>query len=836
MKWIAFLLAASLFAGSASQSVGQDRSVDDSAPTDRDQPALFGHPATGEITIDGHLNEPVWQEAPVATDFVQTTPNEGDPPSQRTEVRILYGESGLYIGAMLYDDEPERIQDRLTRRNNRNQADWFDVSIDSRFDQQTAFTFAINAAGVQRDGLERRWTDTSWDAIWDSAVQITDEGWSVEMYIPYSMIRFSRDDTQRWGLQFERRIARTGERLQWAFTPRTERGGRPVAEYGTLEGLEDLSPRRNIQAFPYFTSQVDTYEGEEPGELRADQRLDAGADFQLGLGPNVTLDATINPDFGQVQSDPATLNLSAFETFFSERRPFFTEGTQFFDFDQQGGNLLYTRRIGSDAPIITAAKLTGRTTGGLSVGGMTAIEGDDFSPERYYGVVNLQQEIGTYSDFGGMLTAFDGPRGGSQQRSVTGGADWDLRLADNTYQIRGHTSFSHRNPIGSPDADPSTGFSASTRLARVQGATTYRVRGRILDDQFNLNDLGRLRQNNYMRVRGRISHEFNDGQSFGQWQRARARLTLSQSWTYDEGLSRGLGHFARTTWTFRNFSRIRLQTSSDYLLGGYDVFETRGEGPRARPREFDIGLRLRSDTRRDWQLRPRFSVTYRADGGVGYDVSLNSSWDVNQHLSLSSSVSYEQEDEFVEWASNETFVHQNGQWMLDGSSLRPLNASTGHLDDLLAPRLSGNNEAVLPIYGARDTRTLDVELSGDVTLSPTLSVELFGQLFAARGQYSDFQALQTPDELAPFQAYPKRHDFAISSFLTNTVLRWEFRPGSELFAVWSQSRRQNLDDPFFFDDPVSSPFATPTPDRMADVFDVFPQNTFTVKVRYAITN
>ncbi|NBB85495.1 MAG: hypothetical protein GVY12_04635 [Bacteroidetes bacterium] len=814
-------------------SAAQDLSL---IGTDQASPVLQAQPATGEISVDGALDEPAWAEAAAATDFVQFEPDEGAAPSQRTEVRILYGESGLYIGAMLYDDEPGRIQNRLTRRDNRNQADWFDVSIDSRLDRQTAYTFAVNAAGVQRDGLTQTGTDTAWDAIWDSAVQITDEGWSVEMHIPYSMLRFSRGASQRWGLQFERRIPRTGERLEWAFTPRTERGGRPVAEYGLLVRLDDVRPSRNIQVFPYLVTQVDTREGEESGELQTDERFDAGADVQIGLGPNITLNATINPDFGQVQSDPATLNLTAFETFFPERRPFFTEGSQFFNFDQQGGSLLNTRRIGSAAPIIGATKVTGRTPGGLSFGGLAALEGDAFSPQRAYGVGSLQQDIGTYSNVGGMVTAFEGPRGGIDHRSVTGGVDWDFRLSGNTYQIRGHASFSYRNPLDAPGRSPSTGVSASTRLARVQGATTYRIRGSILDDQFNPNDLGRLRQNNYLRVRARVDHEFNGGQSFGAFQRARARFSLGQSWTYDEQLSRGIGYFARTTWTFRNFSQIRLWTSGDYLAGGYDVFETRGEGPRARPREFDVGLNVRSDTRRSWQVSPRVSTSFRQGDGVGYAVGLGSSWDANQYLSFSASTSYERTDDFVEWASNETVIRQDEAWVFEGDEAREVNGPLASLDALFAPRLAGPGQAILPIYGARNTRTLDVELSADVTLSPALSVELFGQLFAARGQYHGFQILQTRDRLASFEAYPRRHDFAMSSFIANTVLRWEYQPGSELFVVWSQSRRQNLDDPFFFDERSTSPFEPSTMDRMEDTFGIFPNNTFSVKLRYAITS
>ncbi|NBC00082.1 MAG: hypothetical protein GVY15_04400 [Bacteroidetes bacterium] len=235
-------------------------------------------------------------------------------------------------------------------------------------------------------------------------------------------------------------------------------------------------------------------------------------------------------------------------------------------------------------------------------------------------------------------------------------------------------------------------------------------------------------------------------------------------------------------------------------------------------------------------MSPQLSTSLRQDDGIGYEVELGSSWDANQHLSFSASTSYERTDDFIEWASNETVTRQDDAWLFAGDEARKVNGSQTSLDALFAPRLTGTDQAVLPIYGARDTRTLDFELSADVTLSPALSVELFGQLFAARGQYHGFQILQTRDRLASFEAYPRRHDFAISSFIANTVLRWEYQPGSELFVVWSQSRRQRLDDPFFFDEPGPSPFEPSTMDRMGAIFGDFPSNTFSVKLSYAITS
>lgn len=832
---------------------------DPSAPVNcNDDPTepciLTAAPVTsGSITVDGQLDEPGWEGASVATGFQQRSPNEGARASQRTEVRVLYGDNNLYVGAVLYDSHPDRIRDRLGRRDDRNQADWFSVSIDSYFDRMTAYTFAVNAAGVQRDGIRddngggRNRLDTSWDAIWESDVRITSEGWVVEMRIPYSMLRFT-ENAQQWGIQFQRRIPRNSEVAEWRLIPRTERESGVVSQYGILDGLNDLNPKRNLEVAPYTMSSLQTQEG-DPGQIDASTTFDVGGDLRVGLGPNMTLDATINPDFGQVESDPAQLNLTAFETFFRERRPFFVEGTQIFDFDLgRRSNLIYTRRIGAEAPVIGASKLTGRTFGGLSYGVMAATTGERFSPTRSYGVASLQQEIGTQSSVEGALTAFEAPEAEGRRRSFTGGTEWDLRFLDNTYQFEGQASFAHRG--GSDVLDTESGFSVASELGRVRGAWTYEVGFRLLDDEFNPNDIGQLRRNNYFRTHANLSHDFNSGKPFGPFQRADAFINVSQSWSYDDRIDQGLGYFFRSDWETNGFQSIELQSSADHLLGGYDLFETRGLWPRARPRTVDLAVEYSTDSRRSWQLSPEIETTWRSDGGVSYDLELQSDWNIGSRLSLSGSISYEIENNFVEWASNETFIQNgSGQWAIGVESgppdrvdtYRSINEGSSQLSDLLASVApyddsgpSGSDPYYVPVYGARDTRHLDFTLRTNVTLTPTLSIEYFGQLFAARGQYDQFQLLPDPDNLHRLDTYPKRHDFSFSSFISNAVLRWEFQPGSELFLVWSQDRRRDLDDPFFFDAARSSPFNQTNVDQLGDTFTIFPQNTFLIKVRYTI--
>ncbi len=807
-----------------------------------DPPSVAAASANGRIEIDGRLSETAWQEAPVASGFRQLEPDEGAPASQRTDVRVLYGETALYVGARMHDTAPGKIRATLGRRDDENQADWFYVSIDSYFDRKTAYTFAVNAAGVQLDGQrEGRRLDESWDAIWYSAVSVDEGGWTAELRIPYAMLRFTEAEAQTWGIQFRRKIPRLSETDEWALVPRTERSSGLVAQYGLLTGLHGIHPRRNVQASPYTVSRLSTEEGASPGELSASTDFDAGADLKVGLSSSITLDATINPDFGQVEADPATLNLSAFETFFQERRPFFVEGIQIFEFGLGGGSeLLYTRRIGGEAPIVGAAKLSGRTADGLSFGVLSAATGEDFRPDRAYATARATQEIGTYSTAGGILTGFRSP--GGRRQSLAAGADWDLRFRENAYRLGGFASATHRRG-DALSGDAETGFAAELEAGRIQGAWTYDAGVELFDDRFDPNDLGRLRRNNYVRLSGSLEHEVNGGRPFGPFQRADAGLYAGQSWSYREGLSQGLGFFFSSDFITRNFQEIEIDIDADYLLGGYDLYETRGLGPRRQERRLGMGLEFETDSRRAWSLNPEADLSYRAGGGLGYGLELDGRWTLGARLTLSAGVRYEREDDVTAWVSNEAFaLASDGAWQIGEESAPPDRLAedayrsfdgAADLTALLAPVTAYDDAGryFVPVFGARDTRSLEADFRSGITFTRGLSLELYGQLFVAQGRYGRFRLLQDPETLAPFDAFPKRRDFSLRSFLSNAVLRWEFRPGSEVFLVWSQTRQEDL-APAPFDHAAASPFDAATTDEIAGTFGIFPQNVFLVKVNY----
>ena len=364
-------------------------------------PSLEASRLTGPApTIDGLLDEPDWAGAMAARSFVVFEPNEGMPASQATEARVLYGADAVYVGIRAFDTSPDSIVARLARRDERPHSDWLDVVIDSYHDRRTAFRFGVNPAGVKSDGylFDDVEEDDTWDAVWDVATSTDDRGWTAEFRIPYSQLRFDGAAVQTWGINFARFIARHLERSLWA--PISRGDGALVSRFGELSGLRDLSPPARLEILPYSLSRLRRAPGStgDPFHSPNDLSAAAGADLKYGITTDLTLDVTINPDFGQVEADPAQVNLTAFETFFPERRPFFVEGSNIFSFrfsegdgDMASEGLFYSRRIGrppqgrtpgslhSDSPdqtrILGAMKLSGKTRSGWTLGLLHALTG-----------------------------------------------------------------------------------------------------------------------------------------------------------------------------------------------------------------------------------------------------------------------------------------------------------------------------------------------------------------------------------------------------------------------------------------------------------------------------
>lgn len=484
------------------------------------------------IQLDGKLDEAIWQEVPVATDFTQRIPDDGSPASEKTEARILYTSEAIYIGAHAYDSSMDSVAATLFRRDGTGYSDWFYVSIDSYNDNRTGFTFAVNPKGVRKDVLlfDDDNEDLRWDAVWEAETSIDEDGWTIEMKIPLSQLRFSPPENgieTEWGINFQRRIARNEEISFWSPTPQTASGF--VSRFGQLQGIRQLASPRRFEVSPYVSSNLTRApsNSSNPFYDANDFGGSIGADIKYGLTSDLTLTATINPDFGQVEADPAVINLSAFETYFREQRPFFLEGNEIFQFGRTKtfntfGNPItfYSRRIGrspqgnleryndyrnesiydpdsaedvyTNAPdqttIAAATKVSGKTKSGWSIGLLNAFTSNETSPYQInqtgptgdftvepatnYLVARTKKDInGGNSVFGGFFSATNRNIGDTyfeeflHSSAYLAGLDFEHNWDDRNWSLSG--TFSGSKVNGTPEAIEITQTSPARYYNRV---------------------------------------------------------------------------------------------------------------------------------------------------------------------------------------------------------------------------------------------------------------------------------------------------------------------------------------------------------------------------------
>ncbi len=452
---------------------------------------------TQPVSVDGKLNEPVWSIAPAVTEFTQKEPNQGTAPSQRTEVWVAYDDDALYIAARLHDSSPDSIMALLDRRDNLNTADWFGVFLDPYRDKRSGNYFVLGPSGTMADGVlyNDDWDDDDWDGVWEGSSSIDEQGWTVEMRIPFSQLRFTEKEQQVWGINFRRDIGRKNENSYLVYTPRMESGY--VSRFPELVGIEGIKPANALEVLPFLTTKAE-FTHPAPGDpFNNGSRYtpEVGADIRYGLSSNLILNGTVNPDFGQVEVDPAVVNLSDVESFFSEKRPFFVEGANIFTNYGQGGGRnfwnfnfpyttpFYSRRIGrsphgndtlggSDfyhqpfaTRILGAGKVTGKVGDGWNVGtihAVTAREHADFKtgthrgeaevePSTYYGVGRVQRDfndgkqgigiLGTYThrEFSDQVLR----NGLNNSGSFVGMDGWTFLDTAKTWVVTGYTNLSH---------------------------------------------------------------------------------------------------------------------------------------------------------------------------------------------------------------------------------------------------------------------------------------------------------------------------------------------------------------------------------------------------------
>ena len=779
----------------------------------------------GSITLDGRLDEDVWTHAEAASDFTMREPSEGVPASERTEVRFVYTADALYVGARMMTSDPSTLRRLVARRDSRTPSERLVVSFDPRLDRTTAYTFEATPGGVRSDwfhGADREGAlDRSYDPVWELSTRVDESGWTAEFRIPFSQLRFNPGRVQTWGLNVVRHVPSRNEESYWVLVPRNATGW--SSRMGQLSGLESIGRTRRIEVLPYLAAGA-TRRGEvdpdDPFAERATAHVRAGADVKVGLGPHLTLDATINPDFGQVEADPAEVNLTAFETFFSERRPFFVEGRNLFGLR----STFYSRRIGARPPlraqaafaerpenstILGAAKLTGRLPSGLSIGVLGALTAEEsvrtFEPEAgafgqqvvaprtVFAVATAQQELGRdRSTLSLALTGVDRQlTAGSPlaevvaDQAVTGAVDGRWRWAGGAYDVSAYLGFSHirgdaraihRQQLSSrryfqrPDADHVVVDPTRTSMSGIQAGINHsKMAGSWLwDIDFiyespgqELNDIGRMGNTDDQAV----------------FAGARYRQTEPSAWLHN--------------WTVGAFHAIEgntggVRTSQVASLFGLATFKNFWRA------ELELSIQPRAWS--DSQTRGGPLMQTARAHGLAWDLTGNPGSRTQWSLSWRG-----RRDELEGWFSSfngELSVRPGTRWEF---SIRPRYSRSDVSRQYVT---SISDAAAVSTFGTRyvfarlDRTDVVAQMRASLALGPDLTLETYVEPFVASGTYSGYGDLTAPRTfvLATYDATGSNTydgptpDFHVRSFRSNAVLRWEWRPGSTLFLVWQQNR------------------------------------------------
>jgi hypothetical protein len=804
--------------------------------------------------IDGKDLDAVWRDAQRITGFREFQPREDGEPRFGTEARVAYDARNFYVFVRMFDPHPDSILTLLARRDVRAATDQIKIIIDSYHDRRTGYEFAVNPAGVKRDyaiyndGEE----DDAWDAVWEAATTVDSLGWTAEFRIPLSQLRYAPGPRNTFGFAVWRDIQRYNERVSWPLYRVTRPG--LASQLGEIDGLEGLAAPRRLEIRPYTVAKngsVPTGTG-----FGRSQDFTGGADVKYGITSNLTLNATVNPDFGQVEADPAVLNLSAFETFFQERRPFFVEGSGLFQLPvncfivndcSTGEGLFYSRRIGrapqlagqypttgapTSSAIVGAAKLTGRSQGGLSLGLLDAVTqrvggagGATLEPATNYGVLRVQQDLRQgESNVGVLVTGvnrdLDSWSASYLRRDAyVGAVDFRHRFPGKRFQLSGEFDVSRvsgsadavaatqRDPVHyyqRPDAGVGMdatrtslgGYAGEIRFAKFGGERTrFETAYGRRSAGFEINDLGYLRQ--------------ADQQSWSTWG--------SLNWTRPASIYRQL-HWNFNWWQYwttnglpteRAFnSNVHVQLKSNQWvhwggtigqLGSVYCDRCARGGPAVRS---DPALSMWGGVEGDTRpvVHPMLWFNYwRADGGRtdGIDVSPTVEVRLGSQFNTIGGIDVSRNRDNTQWYGNFT-------------------------DSLGATRYT---------FAHLDQRTLSLTWRLDYTITPDMTLQVFAQPFVSKGTYSDVRELADPRAEQYQDRYRPYADSAVAAnpggfnykqFRSNVVFRWEYRPGSTLFLVWQQGRQDYLNAQ------GSRSFGG----DLSDLFGLRADNTLLVKASY----
>jgi len=834
--------------------------------------------------IDGMFDDLAWNAQEWENNFTQFEPENGAAPSQRTGFKILYDDNHLYVAIKCFDDEPEKIERRLTRR------DGFDgeiagVHIDSYFDKRSAFGFMVNASGVKNDGFfseDGENFDESWDPIWEVKTKINAEGWNAEMKIPLSQLRFGNQVKQVWGLQVARSIYRTEEIVLWKHIERDASGW--VSHYGEMHGIEHLKPKRQVEIAPFTVVKSESYEEEEgnPYADGSDFGFDAGVDGKIGLTNDLILDFAINPDFGQVEADPSEVNLSAFETFFEEKRPFFIEGNNITNFQLTPGDspfssdkLFYSRRIGrspsyypdleddefidwkSHTRILGAFKVTGKTKNGWSIGVIESVTPETKAEIDYFGekrelviepltnyfVSRLQKDINKGNTLiGGMFTSThrkinDQDLNFLPESAISGGVDFTQYFKEKKYFV-----------------------SASLAASKVMGDEEA-----ILELQESSRHLFQRPDADYLELDPKATSMSGTGGTLLLGKNANSGLRYLFNYTFrspglelnDVGFMRQGNTSLQFIWVgysidkpFSIFRSINISVNqwAGWDFGGYNLFS-------------GGNINLNMDFKNFWSFRGGIN---REGANIsntelrgGPSIHLPGSWNWSARISTNSRKKLQISAGMHTSKGDDgyyTFATYFGEL-----TYRPINTLSISVEpdfNVIKSELQYVDEQFFEgdpryIFGNLDQKTFNVTARVDFNITPDLTIQYYGSPFVSGVSYADFKKITDPKADAfssRYQSFAQNQlsynseeevygiheagsgapdyyfdkpDMNFRQFRSNLVLRWEYVPGSVVYLVWSQGRSDSVSDGHF-------DFSN----DLKDLFKTTPHDIFLLKLSY----
>lgn len=777
------------------------------------------------LKLDGLLDEAAWATAPVTGQFTEQRPRPGRPERLPTEVRVLYDDVAMYVGAKMIEASADSIRRELSQRDDAGNTDFFAIFIDPYRDHLNGYGFIVLSTGVQMDSRysPANGEDFAWNAVWESRVAPLPggKGWSVELRIPYSALRFAAADVQTWGVNFMRQRKKDNQQLFWNEVKPAVDGF--VNQWGELTDLRNLHPPLRLSLTPYVSSYVNHYPYNEQGKQNTSTSFNAGADVKWGINESFTLDATLIPDFGQTISDNQVLNLSPFEVQYQENRAFFTEGTELFN----KGGLFYSRRVGAqplgfnDAAgqlgkgetlfhnpgvtrLINATKVSGRTSKGLGVGVFNAVSAASYAtlrdsvgggerelltqPLTNYNIVVLDQSL-PHNSYVSLINTNVTRAGTAYDANVTAGL---FRFADkkNEYALKGQLNYSQRrgqNMFSEAPVSDRNGYKYYLNYGKISGNWTWNVDHGIESDTYNPNDLGILFGNNNVTQSATVS--YNKYQQFWKVNNLYTSLGAYQSTLYKPLMYQDLGIYGNLNTTFtKSFLTAGFNVNADLLK--HDFYEPRkstlGEYYVVVPSSYNLGAFVSSDYRKKLAYDINAGIRlYERDARLerprrmGYGLTLSPRYRVSDKLNFRYTFDYNLR------------VNQIG-YVNDGFDL------SEPIDELYSYILGPD-----PLLGRRNVSTFTNTLNANYTFTNRLSFTMRVRHYVSTVRYFAFTRLHPGGVEEDLPGYQRNHDNSFSAFNVDAALVWWFAPGSQVSLVWKDATASYLQGneatPLYFD-------------------------------------